>query len=100
MTLKGIKKSVRLFVPWKILLEIRGGPKTPATSKMEHFEIIVKVWKPLTIITKSSISDVAEILDPPLEIKIRRKQKPDRLLSAFSAFLRSNIIYFIYANVI
>ena len=55
---------------------IRGGSRTAATSKMEHFEIIVNGlehfeiivngWKPLTIITKSSILDVAAFLDLPL----------------------------------
>ena len=35
-------------------------------SKMEHFVIIVKGWKPLTIITKHSILDVTAALDPPL----------------------------------
>ena len=44
----------------------RGGSRTAATSKMEHFVIIVNRWKPLTIITKSSILDVAAVLDPPL----------------------------------
>ena len=39
---------------------------TAATSKMEHFVIIVKGWKPLTIITKRSILDVVAVLDPPL----------------------------------
>ena len=33
---------------------------------MEHFMIIVNDWKPLTINTKSSILDVAAVLDPPL----------------------------------
>ena len=33
---------------------------------MEHFVIIVNGWKPLTIITKSYILDVAAVLDPPL----------------------------------
>ena len=37
----------------KILLP-RGGSRTAATSKMEHFVIIVKAWKLLTIITKRS----------------------------------------------
>ena len=45
---------------------LRGGSRTAATSKMEHFVIIVNGWKPLTIITKSSILDVAAALDPPL----------------------------------
>ena len=45
----------------------RGGSRTAATSKMERFVIIVNGWKPLTIITKRSILDVAAVLDPPLK---------------------------------
>ena len=71
----------------------RGGYRTAATSKMEHFVIIVNDWKsvtiitkcsilevaivldPLTIITKSSILDVAAALDPPLSgVKYRLTQ--------------------------
>ena len=37
------------------------------TSKMEYFVITVNSWRPLTTITKSSILDVAAVLDPPLE---------------------------------
>ena len=33
---------------------------------MERFVIIVKGWKPLTIIAKHSILDVAADVDPPL----------------------------------
>ena len=44
----------------------RGGSMTATTSKMEHFVIIVNGWKPLTVITKSSIVDVAAVSDPPL----------------------------------
>ena len=44
----------------------RGGSRTAATSKIERFVIIVNEWKPLTIITKHSILDVATALDPPL----------------------------------
>ena len=36
---------------------------------MECFVIIVNGWKPLTIITKHSILDVAAVLDPPLFFK-------------------------------
>ena len=36
---------------------------------MEHFVIIFNSWKPLTIITKCSILDVAAALDPPLKIE-------------------------------
>ena len=46
----------------------RGGSRTAATSKMERFVIIVNCWKPLTIITKRTILDVAAVLDPPLMI--------------------------------
>ena len=40
--------------------------RTTATSKMENFVIIVNNFQRLTIITKSSILDVAAVLDPPL----------------------------------
>ena len=46
--------------------ELRGGSRAAATSKMECFVIIVNSWKPLTIITKHFILDVAAVLDPPL----------------------------------
>ena len=45
-----------------------GGSMTAAASKMEHFVIIVNGFQPLTIITKSSILDVAAVLDPPLAL--------------------------------
>ena len=41
---------------------------------MECFVIIVNGWKPLTIITKHSILDVAAALDPPL-ITCHKKYK-------------------------
>ena len=44
----------------------RGGSRTAATSKMVCFVIIVNSCKPLTIIIKDSILDVAAALDPPL----------------------------------
>ena len=49
-------------------MEVRGGSRTAATSKMERFVIIVNGFQPLTIITKRSILDVAAVLDPPLEV--------------------------------
>ena len=39
---------------------------TAATSKMEHFVIIVNGFQPLTIIAKQSILDDAAVLDLPL----------------------------------
>ena len=44
----------------------RDGSRAAATSKMEYFVIIVNGFKPLTIITKHSILDVAVALNPPL----------------------------------
>ena len=44
----------------------RGGSRATATSKMKCFVIIVNGYKPLTVITKHSILDVAAVLDPPL----------------------------------
>ena len=50
----------------QIFVHGKGGSRTAATSNMEHFVIIVTGWKPLTVVTKSSILDVAAVLDPPL----------------------------------
>ena len=44
----------------------RGGSRATATSKMEHFVIIVNSFQPLTITTKRSILHIAAVLDPPL----------------------------------
>ena len=49
-----------------VVILTRGGSRAAATSKMERFAIIVNGWKPLTIITKRSILNVAAALDPPL----------------------------------
>ena len=55
------------FVKTRLYLIIcRGRSRIAATSKMERFVIIVNVWKPLTIIRKRSILDVAAVLDPSL----------------------------------
>ena len=64
MVFSGIMKTPKAGEP-------RGGSKTAATFKMGHFVIIVNGWKPLTIITKSSILDVAAVLDPPLRTQRR-----------------------------
>ena len=48
--------------------KFRGGFRTAAISKMEPSVIIVKDWKPLTIIRKSSILDAAAVLNPPLKL--------------------------------
>ena len=61
-----VRKICQIAPPKKTNKGRRGGSRTPATSKMELFMIIVNGWKPLTIITKSSILDVAGVLDLPL----------------------------------
>ena len=43
---------------------MRIGSTTPATSRMEFIVTMVKDWKPLKIVTKSSILDVTEVVDP------------------------------------
>ena len=60
-------RKLALDIPQgKMYIIYRGGSRTAATSKMESFVIIVNGWKPLTIITKCSILDVAAVVDPPL----------------------------------
>ena len=67
--------SVKVFIikdAWKFLCLVTNvvTPKllcrTAAISKMELFVIIVNGFQTLTIITKSSILDVAAALNPPL----------------------------------
>ena len=50
--------------------QVRGGSRIAAASKMEHFVMIVNSFQPLTIITKSSMLNVAAALDPPLQVKL------------------------------
>ena len=48
--------------------KVKGGSRAAAKSKMERFVIKVNGWKPLTIITKCSILDVAAVKDPLLQV--------------------------------
>ena len=57
--------SIQIFCRYFITYN-KGGSRATATSKMERFVIIDNGWKPLTIIAKHSILDVAAALDPPL----------------------------------
>ena len=61
-------KSTSPVLSKEIIRKVRGGCRTAARSKMEHFVIIVNGWKSLTIITKISILHVAAVLDPSLKI--------------------------------
>ena len=66
-------KLFRIFVVVNCSLSIfRGGSRAAATTKVECFVVTVNGWKPLTIITKRSILDVAEALDPPLVLALYR----------------------------
>ena len=42
----------------------KDGYRSPPISTMELFVIIVKGWRPLTIVTKSSILDIIGAVDP------------------------------------
>ena len=70
--LKLLKKSKKNFINNCT----RGGSGTAATSKMERFVITVNGWKPLAIVTKRSILNVAAVLDPPLTMLIKLIIKP------------------------
>ena len=63
------KHNLVLFAPYYNFdtvksIGLRGGSRNAATSKMEHFVIIVNGWKPLPIIIKCFILDVAAVVDP------------------------------------
>ena len=76
------RNQQKLFYFFQILLFVhvldRGGSRTAATSKMEHFVITVDGFWSLTIIRKCSILDVAAVLHPPLKL-----QKPLLKLNEF-----------------
>ena len=59
--LKVLNVQLVLFLDLQLLL-FRGGSRTAAPSKMEHYVMIANGWKPLTIITKRSILDFAAAL--------------------------------------
>ena len=62
-------------VTWHLDKVNRSKSPTAATSKMERIVIIVNVFRPLTIITKRSILDVAAVLHPPLEIRKKTQRE-------------------------
>ena len=64
---KSLSKQKENIKPQLQSIQTRGGTRTAATSKMEHFVIIVNGWKPVAIIPKSSILDVLAVIDPPLQ---------------------------------
>ena len=52
---------------------LRDASRTAATFKMKRFAIIVNGLKPLTIIMKRSILNVAAALDPPLSLTLQTR---------------------------
>ena len=58
-----------------LLLEIKGGFRTPATSKIESFVTKVNCWKPFTTVIKNFIIEFAEVLDPPLKEALNTLRK-------------------------
>ena len=85
-------KAVNYFrkISWIIIIiswifNIRSGYRTVATSKMEHFVQIVNGWKLLTIITKSSVLDVAAVLD-------QGPRSADRVLNTFLNANKNNVL--------
>ena len=63
-----------------------------AISKMEGFVIIVNGRKPLTIITKRSILDVAAALDPPLIFLLH--SRTSEMLANFCKFFNNDTCKF------
>ena len=78
------------------MASIRGGSRAAATSKMEHFVIIVNGFQPLTIITKCSTLDVAAALDPPLSIRqsLSSKVVSERAQTFVSEIRHLDIIFY------
>ena len=66
LKLKQLKSIVNLLIKAESKVHNRGESRAAATSKMECFVIITYSLKPLNIIIKHSILDVAAALDPPL----------------------------------
>ena len=67
--LKTNYQFIMLEIRFKII-RVRGGSRAAATSKMECFLIIANGWKPLAIIAKRSILDVAAGLEPLLRLNL------------------------------
>ena len=76
-----------------LLLEVKGGFRTPATSKIEPFLTKVNGWKPFTTVIKNFILEFAGVLDPPLKeaLNTLRKQPSRGVHIAVSKIAYFNI---------
>ena len=90
------------LIDWNDLVSIifRGGSRTAVTSKTERFVIIVNGCKPLTIITKHSVLDVAAVLDPSLYIfPIMSNRKNSLFIHSFiHSFIAFSCAHFTWAT--
>lgn len=59
-----------------MLLEVKRGLRTPATSKFEPFVKKVNGWKPFTTPIKNFTLKFAGILEPPLKEALNTLRKP------------------------
>ena len=69
-----LKSDATVLLYWFLsflVLQVRGGSRTAATTKVELFVIIVNGCKSKTVITKSSTLDVAAFLDPSLQVVLQ-----------------------------
>ena len=71
----------------------RGGSRAAATSKMECFVTTVNGWKPLIIVTKHFILDVATALDPPLVNGIRKSWKNFKAINMIKKTTKKAVIF-------
>ena len=79
-----------------LLLEVKGGFETPATSKIEPFVTKVNGWKPFTTAIRNFILEFAWVLDLPLKKALNALQKqPSRGVSN-SCFKNCLFQYTIY----
>ena len=82
-------KFINIQNTYPDIMSTRGRSGTGATFKLEPFLITVNAWL-LTIVTKSSILDVAAVLDPPLSTIIKLKQNTYNLTN-FHIFESQNL---------
>ena len=82
-------KFINIQNTYPDIMSTRGRSGTGATFKLEPFLITVNAWL-LTIVTKSSILDVAAVPDPPLSTIIKLKQNTYNLTN-FHIFEPQNL---------
>ena len=87
-----------MFLLILIFSSIRGGSRAAATSKMERFAIIVNGLKPLTVIKKRSLLDVAAAPDPSLSILLIFQQTQTSVQLKIVVGTGISKLYLTYSN--